>query len=157
MIPLPLLKDAERIARLLMALILLTAGTSKLCSHGGFAAYYGALFQGDLRIRLPPALVGAYLAAIPYLELALGAALLTPRLKPWSVHAWFAFMASLTVGHYVLQEWPAVNDMLDYFMLGLACMILPSHRGALRRDAEAPPPAGRIGARTETRQFRHGP
>lgn len=33
------LKDAERVARALMILILLTAGTSKFFSGGGFADY----------------------------------------------------------------------------------------------------------------------
>jgi hypothetical protein len=37
-------------------------------------------------------------------------------------------MLSLLVGHYVLQEWSAVNQMLDYFFLGLVCLILPFHK-----------------------------
>lgn len=132
------LKDAERIARAVMVVILLTAGTSKFFSHGGFAAYYAGLFQGDLRIRLPALLVNAYLQAIPFIEIGLGCALLSHRHKRLAVHGWFAFMASLLVGHYILQEWSAVNQMLDYFFLGLLCLVLPSHGAWLRRDA---PPA----------------
>ncbi len=52
-----LLKDAERVVRITMIVILLTAGTSKFFSHGGFLEYYCALFQGDLRITLPRLLV----------------------------------------------------------------------------------------------------
>ena len=131
-----LLKDAERVCRVLMISILLTAGSSKLFSNGGFLAYYSGLFQGDLRVVLPATLVNAYLAVIPYLELGLGLFLLSNRLTWYAVHAWFLFMLSLTVGHYVLQEWSAVNQMLDYFFLGLLCLVLPRHRSWLRRDRE---------------------
>lgn len=69
------LKDAERIARLVMVTILLTAGTSKFFSHGGFFEYYSKLFQGDLRIQLSTFLVNAYLQLIQFIEIGLGCAL----------------------------------------------------------------------------------
>ena len=37
-----LLKDAERVVRVSMIVILLTAGISKFFSHGGFFEYYSA-------------------------------------------------------------------------------------------------------------------
>ncbi len=43
-------------------------------------------------------------------------------------------MLSLMVGHYVLQEWSAVNDMLSYIFLGLLGLVLPNHHSWLRRD-----------------------
>ena len=129
------LKDAERIVRIVMATILLTAGTSKFFSHGGFVDYYAMLFQGDLRIRLPAVLVNSYLQIIPFIEIGLGLALFSNRHKRVAVYGWFAFMLSLLVGHYVLQEWSSVNQMLDYFFLGLLCLILPNHRSWFRRDA----------------------
>jgi uncharacterized membrane protein YphA (DoxX/SURF4 family) len=129
-----ILKDAERVVRIVMVVILLTAGTSKFFSHGGFLEYYSRLFQGDLRIRLPASLVDSYLRAIPFIELGLGLALLSNRHKYLAVHGWFAFMLSLLVGHYVLQEWSSVSQMLDYFFLGLLCMVLPRHQSWFRRD-----------------------
>ena len=129
-----LLKDAERIVRLVMIVILLTAGTSKFFSAGGFFGYYSELFQGDLRIQMPAWLVNLYLACIPFIEVGLGLGLVVTRWKPYTVYAWFAFMISLLVGHYILQEWPAVNQMLDYIFLGLLCLVLPSHRGWIKRD-----------------------
>jgi len=131
-----LLKDAERVARSLMIAILLTASTSKFFSDGGFQDYYAGLFQGDLRIVLPAALVNGYLAVIPYLELGLGLLLFSNRYKWYAVNAWFLFMLSLTVGHYILQEWSAVNQMLDYFFLGLLCLVLPQHASWRRRDRQ---------------------
>lgn len=128
------LKDAERVVRVLMAIILLTAGTSKFFSHGGFFEYYAGLFQGGLRIRLPAWLVNAYLQAIPFIEIGLGCVLLSNRHKVLAVYGWFAFMLSLLIGHYILQEWSSVNQMLDYFFLGLLCLVLPSHQSWLRRD-----------------------
>lgn len=121
------LKDAELIVRLVMVVILLTAGTSKFFSDGGFATYYGQAFQGDLRIVLPAPLINAYLSIIPFIEIGLGLALIITQLKPYTVYAWFVFMLSLLVGHYVLQEWSEVNQMLDYFFLGLLCLVLPTH------------------------------
>ncbi|MAK60693.1 MAG: hypothetical protein CMK09_06915 [Ponticaulis sp.] len=110
-----------------MALILLTAGTSKFFSGGGFADYYSGQFANEaLRITLPGTLTQLYLTVIPFIEVALGAALLVSRLKPWTLYAWYAFMASLLVGHYILQEWSEVNQMLDYFFLGFLCHILPT-------------------------------
>ena len=128
------LKDAERVVRFTMILILLTAGTSKFFGGDGFFDYYSQLFQGDLRIRVPGMFVNAYLACIPFIEIGLDLALVSTRFKPWSVYAWFAFMLSLTVGHYVLQEWSAVNQMLDYIFLGLLCLVLPNHASWLARD-----------------------
>ena len=128
------LKDAERMVRLVMISILLTAGISKLFSDGGFQAYYSGLFQGDLRIVLPAWLVNVYLSVIPFLEIGLGLFLLSNKFKRAAVLAWFVFMWSLLVGHYILQEWSAVSDMLDYFFLGLLAFILPNHASWLHRD-----------------------
>lgn len=130
------LKDVERVVRLTMVLILLTASTSKFFSDGGFSDYYSQLFQGDLRIRLPPALVNLFLGAVPYIEVLLGLCLLVNRYRSEMIYAWFAFMLSLLFGHYILQEWSAVNQMLDYVFLGVLCFVLPHHRSWLRRDIE---------------------
>ena len=121
------LKDAERIVRLTMILILLTAGTSKLFSEGGFYSYYSQLFQGDLRINLPAVLVNLHLTLTPFIEIGLGVILMFHRFRLLGVYVWFAFMLSLLFGHYILQEWSAVNQMLDYVFLGLLCLVLPSH------------------------------
>lgn len=120
------LNQIERVSRWLMALILLTAGTSKLFSEGGFSAYYIGQFAAEsLRIQLPSNLVRLYLSVVPFIELGLGLALLFARLKPFTIYSWYAFMASLLVGHYVLQEWSSVNQMLSYFFLGMICHALP--------------------------------
>lgn len=129
-----LLKDAERIVRLTMITVLITAGTSKFFSQGRFFDYYSALFQGDLRINLPPLVVDAYLSAIPFIEVGLALALLSGARKEYAVYGWFGFMLSLLVGHYVLQEWASVNQILDYIFLGLLCLLLPAHASWFRRD-----------------------
>ena len=131
------LKDAERIVRITMIVILLTAGTSKFVSQGGFLAYYSQLFQGELRINLPATLVNAYLTMVPFIEIALGLLLFVIRYRNLAIYAWFAFMLSLLFGHYILQEWSAVNQMLDYIFLGLLCLILPNHRSWFSREQVA--------------------
>lgn len=122
------LQDAERIARLTMIIILLTAGTSKFFSNHSFYEYYSGLFQSDLRITLPATLVNLYLSAVPFVEIGLGLALLSNRFRIIAVYAWFGFMLSLLFGHYILQEWSSVNQMLAYIFLGLITLILPAHQ-----------------------------
>ncbi len=128
------LKDAERIVRITMILILFTAGTSKFFSQGGFFEYYSQLFQGNLRINLAPLLVDLYLKATPFVEIFLGLALFSNRYKIYAVYGWFVFMLSLVFGHYILQEWSSVNQMLDYIFLGLLCFILPNHSSWFNRN-----------------------
>jgi hypothetical protein len=127
------LKDAERIVRVLMIAILFTAGASKFFSHGGFFDYYSKLFQGNLRIQISPFIVNAYLQVIPFIEIGLGCALFSNRYKSLALYGWFAFMLSLLIGHYILQDWSSVNQMLDYFIIGLISFILPSHESWFRR------------------------
>lgn len=128
-------KDAERLVRVVMVTVLLTAGISKFFGLDGFFDYYSKLFQGDLRIRVPAPLVNAYLHSIPFIEIGLGCALLWNRHRRIATYCWFAYFLSLTVGHYILQEWSSVNQMMDYFFLGLLCFVLPAHHSWFRRDA----------------------
>lgn len=128
--------QVEQVARWVMALILLTAGTSKFFSAGGFKNYYSGIFgNADLRINLPAFSYDIYLTLIPFIEIGLGAALLIASLKRFTVWGWYAFMASLLVGHYVLQEWSSVNQMLPYFFLGMICHILPTKAEAAHLSA----------------------
>jgi len=121
------LAEVEQVTRWLMALILLTAGISKFFSGGGFKTYYSGLFgNDDLRLNFPAFTYDTYLTLIPFIEVGLGAALLFVAFKRYAIWAWYAFMASLLVGHYILQEFSAVNQMLIYFVLGMICHILPT-------------------------------
>jgi hypothetical protein len=135
MFPEKKLKDVERIVHITMIIILVTAGTSKKFSQGGFYDYYSQLFQGDLRINLPPFLVNIYLKLIPYIEITLGLLLLSNRYKSYALYGWFSFMLSLLFGHYILQEWSSVNQMLNYIFLGLIIYILPNHCSWFKRDS----------------------
>jgi len=128
------LRDAERVVRITMIVILLTAGTSKLFSAGDFFDYYSGLFQSELRINLPPLLVNSFLRLIPFIEIGLGLALIVTKYRRIVVYGWFGFMLGLMFGHYVLQEWSSVNQMLDYIFLGLLCLILPAHSSWFTRD-----------------------
>jgi len=65
-------------------------------------------------------------------EIGLGLALLIAAYKHITIWMWYGFMATLLLGHYILQEWSAVNQMLPYFFLGMICHILPSSRDNLQ-------------------------
>ena len=86
-------------------------------------------------------MVGLFLSAVPFIELTLGLALLSNKYKNYTAYAWLGFMLSLMFGHYILQEWSAVNQMLDYIFLGLLCLILPTHSSWLARDSQDNPSA----------------
>lgn len=130
------LKDAERFIRFAMAVTLVTAGVSKLFSHGGFAAYYSGLFKNpELRINLPPLLVDAFLNTTPFIEIGLGLGLLYTPLRRFFVKAWCLFFVAIEFGHYILQEWATVNQIIPFFTLGAICMILPNHRSWFARDS----------------------
>jgi hypothetical protein len=128
-------KNAERILRLTMIVTLLTAGVSKLFSHGSFAAWYGSHFaKPELRIHLPSMLVIAYLQAMPYLEIAIALGLAYTRLRKYFIYAWCFFFVVLEFGHYTLQEWANVNQMIPYIILGSFCLLLPHHRSWFKSD-----------------------
>ncbi len=82
------LRDAERFVRITMIVILLTAGTSKLFSAGGFFEYYSGLFQSELRIVLPPFLVNSCLRLVPFMEIGLGLALISTKYRRIVVYGW---------------------------------------------------------------------
>jgi len=124
-----------------------TASISKFCSHRQFVEYYSGAFAAEnLRIHFLPWLINAFMQVIPFLELTMAAALAVTRLKPYFVYAWIAFFLSLEVGHYLLEEWSEVNQMIPYFLLGLVCLVLPNHRSWISQDREADPPTSRNGA-----------
>ena len=122
------LKDAERLLRFTMILTLLVAGVSKLFSDGAFYDYYFKAFTNDtLRLQLPALLYKIYLSIIPYLELLLSLALVWSRHRRIFTVAWVVYFISLETGHYILQEWSAVNEMIPFILLGTAVYILPAH------------------------------
>jgi uncharacterized membrane protein len=129
------LKDAERILRLVMIVTLATAGISKLLSNGTFYDYYRSLFANpSLRINLPVTLVEVHLLVTPFLELSIAIGLLFTRYRRLVTLAWCAFFITIEFGHYVLQEWSAVNEIIPYLLLGTFSYILPNHQSWLKRD-----------------------
>jgi hypothetical protein len=129
------LKDAERLIRFAMVVTLCTAGISKVFSHGAFNQYYGELFRNpQLRIRLPSFFVDGFLFLTPYLELAIGLGLLYTPLKRFFTHTWCLYFVTLEFGHYVLEQWPSVNEMIPIILMGAICLILPEHKSWFTRS-----------------------
>src|SRR5688572_27575468 len=122
------LKDAERMLRLVMIVTLLLAGISKLYSDSSFYQYYLQEFTKDsLRIQLAASFYKLHLQIIPYLELLLSMVLIWTKYRRISTVAWVLYFLSLEVGHYILQEWSAVNEMIPFIILGTFTYVLPSH------------------------------
>lgn len=129
------LKDSERILRLVMIVTLATAGSSKLLSDGAFYEYYRALFANPaLRIHLPGILVKLHLLITPFVELSIAVGLLFTRYRRLVTIAWCAFFITIEFGHYVLQEWSAVSEIIPYLLLGAFSYILPNHQSWVKRD-----------------------
>ena len=129
-----ILKDAERILRIVMILTLAIAGISKIFSDGGFYSYYSALFaQEELRINLPMDLVNFHLSLTPFLEIGISMALAITPIRRYAIIAWCVWFMTIQFGHYVLQEWSTVNEILPYQILGVLCYVLPTYQGWFRR------------------------
>jgi hypothetical protein len=130
-------KDAERILRLAMIVTELTAGVSKLYSKGGFRRYYSGVFQAPgLRIHLPPVLVDAFLAATPFIELGIGLGLLWTTQRRRFASAFCAFFMALEFGHYIMEQWSPVNEMIPFIILGAIDFMLPNHASWFKRDPQ---------------------
>ena len=129
------LKDAERFLRVVMVVTLLTAGVSKLFSAGGFYEYYASLFANpDLRINLPMFLVSPFLKLTPFIEIAIAGALAVTPIRRAATVAWWIWFLNIEFGHYVLQEWSAVNEIIPYQILGALAYVLPNHQSWFARD-----------------------
>ena len=122
------LKHAEWMLRLVMIFTLATAGVSKLLSDGSFYNYYSALFANqDLRIQLPNILVDLHLLLTPFIEIGIALALIFTRIRRYAITAWWIWFIMIQFGHYVLQDWSAVNEIIPYQILGVLCYVLPAH------------------------------
>lgn len=129
-------KDAERLLRFAMVITLCTGGISKFMSHGRFASYYGGLFRAPgLRIHLPEWWIDGFLETTPFIEIGIGLALLYTPWRRIALHAWCLFFISLEFGHYILEEWSPVNEMIPFIIMGALCLILPHHRSWFERIA----------------------
>ena len=127
-------KDAERVLRVSMILTLLVAGVSKFYSHGSFFDYYFHVFtKGALRIQLPAFFYRVYLQAIPYLEVLIALSLIWSKYRRIFIMVWISYFISLEIGHYILQEWSAVNEMIPFILLGTFAYILPCHSSLISR------------------------
>ena len=121
-------QNAELILRLTMAITLVIAGVSKFFSKGGFHAYYLKTFSNEeLRINLPQFTFDMYLTIIPYLEVAIGIALLTSLKRRLFIVVWIAYFITLELGHYLLEEFTSANMIIPYIMMGTFAYILPAH------------------------------
>jgi hypothetical protein len=130
-------KDSERLLRAAMVVTEVTAGVSKLFSKGGFHRYYLGLFQAPgLRIHLPPLLASAFLAATPFIEIGIGLGLLWTAERRRFATAFCLFFMALEFGHYVMEQWSAVNEMIPFIILGALVILLPSHASWFRRDRD---------------------
>ena len=132
------LKYAERLLRLTMIITLWVAGVSKFCSHGGFFQHYLEEFTKDtLRIQLPAFFYKVYLQVILYVEILIAFSLMWNRYRRIFTVVWILYFISLEIGHYILQEWSPVNEIIPFILLGTLSYILPSHRLWIYRDTEA--------------------
>ena len=121
-------KNAELMLRCTMAITLLVAGVSKFFSHGAFHRYYVQEFAKEgLRINMPTFLVESYLWMIPYLEVGIAIALMTTVKRRLFIVVWLIYFISLEIGHYVLEQFQAVNMMIPFIVMGTIAYVLPAH------------------------------
>jgi hypothetical protein len=52
------------------------------------------------------------------MELAVGLGLLYTPLKRFFTQTWWLYFVTLEFGHYVLAQWPSVNEMIPIILMG---------------------------------------
>ncbi|MBW7892041.1 MAG: DoxX family membrane protein [Chitinophagaceae bacterium] len=135
--PVRILKNAELLLRLTMIVATITAGVSKFFSHGGFHDYYLQQFnRPELRIQLPSFLPDFYLTIIPFIEVGLGLALFIPRTRRIFAVVFVLYFLTLSVGHYIMEEFLEVDVVLPLTLIGILDYILPSYTSYFKRMAE---------------------
>ena len=130
------LKNAEIILRCTMSITLLVAGISKFFSMGNFYNYYSKEFaKEDLRINLPAFSFETYLALIPYLEVAIGIALLTTLKRRLFIVIWIIYFIMLEIGHYILEEFQSANMIIPYIIMGVMAYLLPGYENRITKNS----------------------
>jgi hypothetical protein len=71
------------------------------------------------------------------MELAIGLGLLYTPLKRFFTHTWCLYFVMLEFGHYVLEQWSSVNEMIPIILMGAFCLILPEHKSWFTRSPRA--------------------
>ncbi len=128
-IDIKIVMNAELLLRFCMVVTMLVAGISKFSSNGKFHDYYLLLFSNDnLRIQMPISLIDIYLTIIPFVEIAIGIGLIWTKFRRYFIIIWVLYFVSLEVGHYILEEWLAVDAMIPLILLGVITYIFPAHQ-----------------------------
>ncbi len=110
---------AHALLRAGLGINLFMHGFSRVPNLATFVAHTHEMFA---KTWLPGAVVTATGYAIPFIELALGAALILGFLLRPVLVAAFLFMFMLTVGVCLAQNWPVASEQLSY-MIVLALLL----------------------------------
>lgn len=89
-------------------------GAVRLPNLAGFVAAVKPGFEGTW---LPTAVAGAYLWVLPFLELAVGLALIAGFRLRWTLFAGMMLMGTLTAGTCLKQDWSNAGIQLLYTLV----------------------------------------
>ena len=126
------------LGRLLLGLNFLMHGLVRLPKLPVFRA---GIVQEFAAAPLPPALVGAYASALPFVEGGIGLLLLLGLFTRPALVAAMLVVMSLVFGSSLLEKWSLVGDQLLYGLY-IITLVLHLQRNRLCLDALAPAPAG---------------
>ncbi len=122
--------------RLAIGSLLLSAGLTKLPGGiGGTVGYYSSLFESSL---LPMALVRAHASAILFVELALGAWLLSGYRLAVAWKAAALVLTSLAVGMLFVGKYDVASDNYLYVLLALGGLLVSRFDGWVLGSARTP-------------------
>lgn len=124
------------LGRLLLGLNFLMHGLVRIPKLASFRA---GIVQEFVAAPLPPALVGAYATALPFVEGGIGALLLLGLFTRPALVAAMLVVMSLVFGSSLLEKWSLVGDQLLYGLY-IITLVLHLQRNRLCLDALAPEP-----------------
>ncbi|MEX0298401.1 MAG: MauE/DoxX family redox-associated membrane protein [Kordiimonas sp.] len=121
------LKDAERIIRIFLIMLLSMSGVYKfMIGFDHFVNWYEPKFTPNA-YQLPMWSIKMYLYTHPVIELVLATGLIFSRTRNITLYAYFSMIIVLMLGHFAIDEFHEVNGLFDYMFGGLLIFILPHH------------------------------
>jgi thiosulfate dehydrogenase [quinone] large subunit len=106
--------------RLSLGTLFLFAGLGKMMAPGGIGGVVQKIQEGFTNTWLPAFLVAPYAYALPFVEVAVGAALLLGLFTRWSFFFSGLLLVSLAFGMMLQQQHAVVSNNLTYVLMAAA-------------------------------------
>ena len=120
--------------RLCLGVLFFFAGFGKFMAPGGFTAMAQKIQEGFAGTWLPGILVAPYAHVLPFVEIAVGTALLLGLCTRWAFFLSGVLLVSLAFGMMVQQQHAVVANNFNYVLFAVAGIWLSARDNPLSVD-----------------------